>query len=177
MAFQHRRAAIKIPQQLSKFPDSFPCAARDECGLKLQDWCGANGIPKCVRSDNAKEFKDPLSGWREICGELKIKPFFSPPYHPQMNGLVEMLNRSLLGGLRATMAFVDPLLWCYAACFVAYVWGRTARRDGSVPYTTLTKRTAKKKHWRRFGCLCFQKTHTQIRKLEHRYVPSVFLGY
>ena len=54
-------------------------------------------FPKFVLMDNAQEFKKLAS----YIKEKGIEPHFSPPRHPQSNGLVENFNRSLKSRLRA----------------------------------------------------------------------------
>ena len=46
------------------------------------------------QSDNGKQFYN--SAFRDFCSELGIKNHYSSPAHPQANGQVEVINRSLL---------------------------------------------------------------------------------
>ena len=52
------------------------------------------GIPKILVSDNGKQFDN--NAFRDFCSELGIKNYYSSPAHPQANGQVEVMNRSLL---------------------------------------------------------------------------------
>ena len=52
------------------------------------------GIPRVLVSDNGKQFDN--SAFRDFCSELGIKNHYSSPTHPQANGQVEVINRSLL---------------------------------------------------------------------------------
>jgi len=54
-------------------------------------------IPSSVLMDNAKEFNKLASYLKE----KGIEPHYSPPRHPQSNGLIENFNRSLKSRLRA----------------------------------------------------------------------------
>ena len=51
-------------------------------------------IPRVLVSDNGKQFDN--STFRDFCSELGIKNHYSSPAHPQANGQVEVMNRSLL---------------------------------------------------------------------------------
>ena len=52
------------------------------------------GIPKVLVSDNGKQFNN--NAFRDFCLELGIKNHYLSPAHPQANGQVEVMNRSLL---------------------------------------------------------------------------------
>ena len=52
------------------------------------------GIPKVLVSDNRKQFNNDT--FRDFCSLLGIKNHYSSPAHPQANGQVEVMNRSLL---------------------------------------------------------------------------------
>ena len=52
------------------------------------------GIPRVLVSDNKKQFdNDPF---QDFCLQLGIENYYSYPSHPQANGQVEVMNRSLL---------------------------------------------------------------------------------
>lgn len=50
-----------------------------------------------LHSDNGSEFKNKLM--REIISSLGLKHVFGAPYHPQSQGVVERLNRTIKGSL------------------------------------------------------------------------------
>ena len=52
------------------------------------------GILRVLVSDNGKQFDN--SAFKGFCLELGIKNHYSSPTHPQANGQVEVINRSLL---------------------------------------------------------------------------------
>nr|GEW02622.1 reverse transcriptase domain-containing protein [Tanacetum cinerariifolium] len=59
------------------------------------------GLPGEIISDNRKQFRDdPFKDW---CEELCIHQHFTSVKHPQTNGLVEIANRSLGGGIKARL--------------------------------------------------------------------------
>lgn len=58
-----------------------------------------NGVPKCLVSDNAREFHDEL-----LCSwllQIGCKPMKTPPYHPQSNGIAERMVHTVKQGLKA----------------------------------------------------------------------------
>ena len=52
------------------------------------------GIPRVLVSDNGKQFNN--NALRDFYSQLGIKNHYSLPAHPQANGQVEVMNRSLL---------------------------------------------------------------------------------
>ncbi|XP_027183804.1 uncharacterized protein LOC113782091 [Coffea eugenioides] len=77
------------------------------------------GIPRVLVSDNGRQFADSsLQGW---CTELGIRQHFTSVGHPQANGQVENVNRTILHGLKTRMesaraGWLDELptiLWAY----------------------------------------------------------------
>jgi transposase InsO family protein len=52
-----------------------------------------HGVPREILSDNGLEFANKTLG--DYCQQMGIKQRFASPYHPQTNGLVERMNRTL----------------------------------------------------------------------------------
>ena len=52
------------------------------------------GILRVIVSDNEKQFDN--NAFKDFYSELGIKNHYSSPAHPQANGQVEVMNRSLL---------------------------------------------------------------------------------
>ena len=48
----------------------------------------------CVRSDNGGEYTSGV--WEKFCEERGIQHSMGPPHSPQLNGVAEQFNRSLL---------------------------------------------------------------------------------
>ena len=59
------------------------------------------GIPRCLVSDNGKQFDSPK--FRDYCAELGIKNYYSSPAHPQSNGKVEVTIRTLKAALKTKL--------------------------------------------------------------------------
>nr|XP_027093762.1 protein NYNRIN-like [Coffea arabica] len=77
------------------------------------------GIPRALVSDNGRQFAD--RSLQEWCTELGIQQHFTSVGHPQANGQVENVNRTILHGLKtriesARTGWLDELptiLWAY----------------------------------------------------------------
>ena len=52
------------------------------------------GIPRVLVSDNGKQFDN--DSFQDFCSQLGIRNHYCFPTHPQANGQVEVMNRSLL---------------------------------------------------------------------------------
>ena len=77
------------------------------------------GIPKVLILDNEKQFDN--NSFRDFCSQLGIKNHYSSPAHPQANGQVEVMNRSLLkiiktqleGAKGIWLEELPSVLWAY----------------------------------------------------------------
>ena len=77
---------------------------RDKTALSVtegirQHLIGTMGIPRTLISDNGGEFVGAL--FQDFCDDFGIQHRFTTPYHPQCNGLVERLHRTLKQALRS----------------------------------------------------------------------------
>ena len=87
---------------------------------KFQDIGGAN--IKKLHSDGAKEYlalQDSLGGGEE-------SKSFSPPYTPELNGIAERVNRTMVEGALAMLiqANLPSCLWPFALKHAIYVRNR-----------------------------------------------------
>nr|XP_027062904.1 uncharacterized protein LOC113689315 [Coffea arabica] len=77
------------------------------------------GIPKALVSDNGRQFAD--HSLQEWCTELGIQQHFTSVGHPQTNGQVENVNRTILHGLKTRIESartnwleeLPTILWAY----------------------------------------------------------------
>lgn len=123
----------------------FVAMSEKETGCKL----------KCIRSDNGGEYA--THAWDAWCDERGIKHSMGPPYSPQLNGIAERFNRTLLDRVLPSL-FQSKLpvkFWSDAA-------RHAIRAINLSPSRTLPKDSCPKMLWRRgkvsyshlksFGC-------------------------
>ncbi|GKE00779.1 reverse transcriptase domain-containing protein [Tanacetum coccineum] len=69
----------------------------------------ANYVLRIIVSDNEKQFSN--NPFREWCEELEIKQNFTSGTHPQANGQTEVINRTILQGLKAKLDKAKSLVY------------------------------------------------------------------
>ena len=70
-------------------------------------------------SNNGKQFDNPK--FRDLCAELGIRNYYSSPAHPQSNGQVEVIIRTLKAALKTKLEglkgkwieYLPEVLWAY----------------------------------------------------------------
>ena len=83
------------------------------------------GVPHSLVMDNGKQFD--CKGMREFCSRYGISPCYTSVAHPQANGQVEAINKTLLDSIKAR---VDRLSGKKAEELPGILWGyRTTRRS------------------------------------------------
>ena len=75
---------------------------------------------KCIRTDNGGEYCGPFD---EYCKHKSIRHQKTPPKTPQLNGLVERMNRTLMERVRCLLseAKLSNSFWGEALLTVAHV--------------------------------------------------------
>ena len=66
------------------------------------------GIPESITTDNGSQFSSAI--WQQLLQTWGITSYFTTPYHPQSNGLVERFHRRLKESLKALM-HDEPEQW------------------------------------------------------------------
>ncbi|GKF68622.1 putative RNA-directed DNA polymerase [Tanacetum coccineum] len=76
---------------------------------------------KCIRSDNGGEYIGPFD---EYCREHGIQHQKTPPKTPQLNGLAERMNRTLVERVRCLLshAGLPASFWGEALNMIRRVW-------------------------------------------------------
>ena len=60
-----------------------------------------NGIPRQILSDNGPQFSSFT--WNQVCKLLNVEQIDSAPYHPQSNGVLEHLHRTLKASIQKAL--------------------------------------------------------------------------
>ena len=110
-----------------------------------------------LRTDNGREFTS--NEFKMYCMDNGIKIHLNNVYTPQKNGVVERMNRTLLGMARSMLTFkkLSPLYWAEAIHTAVYMRKRspTASLDGITPYEAWFRFKPRVKHLRVFGSVCY----------------------
>jgi cleavage and polyadenylation specificity factor subunit 1 len=78
----------------------------------INSWCSRFGIPSTITTDQGSQFTSSM--WSTLMKELGVRHILTTAFHPQSNGMVERLHRSLKAALRARHAstsWVEHLPW------------------------------------------------------------------
>ena len=134
---------------------------------------------KCIRTDNGGEYCGPFDRY---CREQGIRHQKTPPKTPQLNGLAERMNRTLVERVRCLLAEAKLpfLFWAEALCTVAHVINLSpaVALDGDVPDRVWTGKNVSYDHLRVFGCKAFVHVLKDERsKLDVKTRQCIFLGY
>jgi len=135
---------------------------------------------KKLRTDNGKEFIN--KDFEAFTLKSGIHHEVSPPYNPQMNGLVERENRTLKEMARSLLKSksLPNNLWAEAVSTSACILNRMPNRKETTttPYETWFGRKPSVKHFKIFGSTAFTHVPSQLRK---GFKPTgkrvVFVGY
>ncbi|CEG44602.1 retrovirus-related pol polyprotein from transposon tnt 1-94 [Plasmopara halstedii] len=83
---------------------------------------------KCIRSDNGGEYTS--AAMTNFCAKRGIVQKFTPPYTPQLNGVAERMNRTLVESARCMMehAGLSKIYWGKAVVTAAFLRNRCPTR-------------------------------------------------
>ena len=100
-----------VSDYFTKFAEAYPLPNQEAktCATVLvEQFMLRYGIPSVLHSDQGRNFDGELL--RGVCELLEIKKTRTSPLHPQSDGLVERLNRTLKEALRK-LAYENPQTW------------------------------------------------------------------
>ena len=102
--------ALKTKDQVLDVFKQFQASVERQTGKKL----------KCIRTDNGGEYRGPFD---EYCRSQGIRHQKTPPKTPQLNGLAERMNRTLIERVRCLLydAKLPRVFWAEALFTVAHV--------------------------------------------------------
>ncbi|KAM1603271.1 hypothetical protein ACFX1Z_029893 [Malus domestica] len=132
---------------------------------------------KILRSDRGGEYlSNEFLDYLKECGIISQ---WTPPGTPQLNGVSERRNRTLMNMVRSMMSSADlPVtLWGYALYTAAYLLNRVPSKSVSqTPYEIWHGRKPSLNHVKIWGCEAYVKK-LEATKLEARSVRCYFVGY
>ncbi|KAL6314361.1 hypothetical protein AAG906_021191 [Vitis piasezkii] len=134
---------------------------------------------KCIRTDNGGEYSGPFD---EYCRQHGIRHQKTPPKTPQLNGLVERMNRTLVERVRCLLSQsqLPRSFWGEALNTVVHVLNLTpcVPLEFDVPDRIWSNNEISYDHLRVFGCKAFVHIPKDERsKLDAKTRPCVFIGY
>ncbi|XP_014751620.1 uncharacterized protein LOC106865632 [Brachypodium distachyon] len=111
-----------------------------------------------------------------------VQRHLTAPYSPQQNGVVERRNQTIVAMARSMMKAknVPAKFWGEAVSTTVYILNRsfTHSLDGMTPHEAWHGAKPDIHYLRTFGCVAHVKvTRPNLKKLDDRSVPMVFLGY
>ena len=115
---------------------------------------------KVLRSDRGGEYLSTV--FTQYLKDNGILSQWTPPYTPQMNGVSERRNRTLLDMVRSMMSHVKLLifLWGYTLESAAYILNKiTSKSVFSTPYKIWKQKKSNFKHVKVWRCPTHVKKH------------------
>ena len=107
-ANEGKNTLFTIIDRWSGWPEAIPMSSRgDAASAKtcakhlLNHWISRFGVPNVITSDRGTQFTSTI--WKELGVLLGIKLIQTTSYHPQHNGKVERMHRSLKNALRSRL--------------------------------------------------------------------------
>lgn len=134
---------------------------------------------KCIKSDNGGEYIGSLNRY---CREQGIRHKTTPPKTPQLNGVAERMNRTLIERVRCLLshAKLPKTFWAEALSTVVHVLNLSpcSPLKFDIPERVWTGKDVSYDHLRVFGCKAFVHIPKDERsKLDVKTRQCVFLGY
>ena len=132
---------------------------------------------KTLRSDRGGEYLS--TEFIHFLKEHGIASQLTPPGTPQLNGVSERRNRTLLDMVRSIMSYIYLLisLWSYALQMASYILNRVPSKSVSTtPYEIWHGRAPSLKHVKIWGYPTFIKK-LKLDKLDVKSIKGRFVGY
>ena len=160
---------LKTKDQVLETFKQFHALVERQTGKKL----------KCIRTDNGGEYSGPFD---DYCRQNGIRHQKTPPKTPQLNGLAERMNRTLVERIRCLLsqARLPKSFWGEALSTVVHVLNLTpcVPLQFDVPDRVWTGKDVSYDHLHVFGCKAFVHIPKDERsKLDVKTRQCIFLGY
>ena len=182
-SYDGKRYALTLVDDKSRICTMEPMAAKDGMlyvfkawKVKVENSCQRKIC--AVMCDNAKEFVQ--GRFKAYLDEQGIQLYTSVPHSPQMNGIAERMNRTIVEGARAMLleAKLPKRYWTLAFRTMAYLRNRSPTRanEGKTPYEVFYGEVPDISNLRPFGCQV--SVHTaKTQKLDARSWRGYMVGY
>ena len=132
---------------------------------------------KSLRSDRGGEYLS--TEFQEFLKENGIISQLTPPYTPQLNGVAERRNRTLLDMVRSMVSFTDlPVsFWGYALQTAVHILNRVPSKSvHQTPYEIWYSKRPSLNYMKVWGCPAYVKL-PKTNKLDARSEKGRFIGY
>jgi len=138
-----------------------------------------HGMVKFFKSDNGKEYNN--SKVKRMCKKLGIKKVFSTPYNPQINGIAERYNQTLINSAKTLIHWSKLSLdfWSYAVTYSNYLYNITPHANISnlIPDEIFYNKTVDISKIKVFGCLThYNNLPNRSSKIDINTKEGIFLG-
>ena len=136
---------------------------------------------KTLRSDNGGEYTS--GAMSKLCADRGIAQKFTPPYTPQLNGVAERMNRTLVESARCMMEHAElaKSYWGEAVMTANFLRNRCptrATRHDKSPHQAWTGKKPLLANLKVFGCHAYVHVPKEKRsKFDARSVRCRFMGY
>ena len=133
-----------------------------------------------LHADNGGEYVS--RGFKTFLRDNRIKLETTLPYNPEMNGVSERLNRTLMDRARTLIAHADlpKRYWAEAVQTALFITNRLPRKllSGNTPFQAWYGRKPDMSGMRVFGCMAYVHVPAEKRcKLDNKAVQARFVGY
>jgi transposase InsO family protein len=132
---------------------------------------------KSIRTDNGSEYVNKL--FQDFLKHHGIQHQVTVPYNPQMNGVAERVNRTLVEKARCLMqeAKCDERMWAEAINTAAYLKNRSHKSvPGQTPEERWTGEKVDLRHLKTFGCVAYAHVPREKRtKLDPKAIKYILL--
>ena len=121
---------LTIVDRYSRWMEAIPLQSitAKSCALVLlRHWISRFGVPASIVTDRGRQFTSGL--WDELCRLLGISHSLTTSYHPQSNGMVERLHRTLKDRLISRASATGVNSWMDHLPFVLLGLRSTVRAD------------------------------------------------
>ena len=119
---KHRRAPLKTSKVGNPMMERIAAIPNQEAptvaNKLVNEWICRYGAPNSIHTDQGRNFESHL--FSEICDLLDIKKTQTSPYHPQSDGLVERMNRTILMMLTVVLEKYEDWEMCLPTVMLAY---------------------------------------------------------